>query len=331
MKKLASYIALSLLALVALLPLSAQGAGVRAVPARAVVQDDKNSLYEKFHKNMAGDINAQKLAYDAAKEYLQKYPNDTDAKAKEIKAWVARFEEQMRPTEVLVKVYGREKDYPGAYALGKQVLATEPENLRILTALGYAGMVTSASGNTDFTTDAMAYARKAIQLLEAGKVPPDWKPFASKEETLGWLNYSLGLMTFRTTPRDSVIFLSKAAQYEAPPKKDPLLYYYLATLRSQEFEKQRSDYNAKYDGKEETPESKAALEQVNALLDPVIDAFARAVAYADADPQMQARFQQQKTDWMVKLTDRYRFRHNNSDAGLKELIDSVRAKPLTAP
>jgi hypothetical protein len=330
MKKLASCLALSLFALVLLLPLSAQGAGVRSMKARAVAQDGKNELYEKFHKNMAGDINAQRLAYEAGKEYLQKYPNDTDAKAKEIKDWVTRFENQMRPAEVLIKVY-REKNYPEAYALGKQVLATDPENLKILTALGYAGMFVSASGNTDFTGEAMTYAKQAIQLLDAGKAPPDWKPFSSKDETLGWLNYALGLMTFRTTPHDAIGYLSKAAQYEAPPKKDPLLYYYLATLRSQEFEKQRSDYNAKYNGKDETPESKAALEQVNALLDPVIDAFARAVAYADADPQMQARFQQQRTDWMTKLTDRYRFRHNNSEAGLKELIDSVRTKPLGMP
>ncbi|MBV9209268.1 MAG: hypothetical protein JOZ52_01495 [Acidobacteria bacterium] len=317
MKKLLSCLALSLFACVLLLS---------PVQARVVVQDSKNELYEKFHKNTTGDSNMQRIAYDAGKEYLKKYPNDTDAKAKEIRDWIARFEANL-PVEVQVKVF-KERNYPGAFELGKQLLANDPENLKILIALGYAGMLASASGNSDFLADSMTYGKKAIQLLQAGKAPAEWRPFSGKDETLSWLNYSLGLMAYRTMPQDSIGYLMQAAQYEAPPKKDPLLYFYLATLYNQEYQKQRDAYTAKYSGKQETPESKAEFEKVNALLDPVIDAFARAVAYADADPQAQARFQQQKADWMSKLTERYKFRHNDSDAGLKELIDTVRTKPL---
>lgn len=331
MKKLASYIALSLFALVALLPLSAQGAGVRASKASAVVvQDGKNELYEKFHKNMAGDINAQKLAYEAAKEYLQKYPKDADAKAKEIRDWVTNFENRMRPNEVLVKVY-REKNYPEAYALGKEVLATEPENLKTLVALGYAGMLVSASGNREFTNDAMTYAQKAIQLIEAGGAPADWKPFAGKDETLGWLNFSLGLMSAQSMPGESITYFSKAASYEGAPKKDPTLYYYLASLHEQEYQKMSADYKTKYESNADSPEAKAALAPINSKVDLIIDAYARLIAYMDADPASQQRFQTQKPGWMTKLTTYYKFRHNDSDAGLKELIESVRTKPLAKP
>lgn len=325
MKKLLSCVALSLFAVVLLLP--AQGAAARVLKARAVVvQEGKNELYEKFHKNIAGDINMQRIAYAAGKEYLEKYPKDTDAKAKEIRDWIAKFEAQL-PVEVQIKVY-KEQNYAGAFELGKQVLTSDPDNLVILTALGYAGMQASSSGNTDFIGDATTYAQKAIQLLEAGKVPANWKPFANKDDTLGWLNYSLGMMSYRSAPSQAITYLTKAAQYEGAPKRNPVLYFYLATLYNDEYKKQSENYTAKYGGKQETPESKAEFEKTNALLDPVIDAFARAVAYVDADPQSQARFQQQRADWMNKLTERYKFRHNNSDAGLKELIDTVRTRPL---
>ena len=326
MKKLLSCIALSIFAALLLSPSRAQCAVVHALRLGAVAQESKSDLYEKFHKNAAGDVNAQRIAYEAGKEYLKKYPNDTDGKAKEVKDWVARFEAQL-PVEVQVKVF-REKNYPAAFELGKQLLVKDPDNLKILTALGYAGMPASASGNSDFTADSMAYAKKAIQLLEAGKAPADWKPFSGKDETLSWLNYSLGLMAYRTMPSDAATYLSKAVQYEAPPKKDPLLYFYLGTLYSQEYQKQSDIYKAKYAGKQETPESKAEFDKVNALLDPAIDAYARAVAWVDADPMNQQKFQQQKADWMAKLTDRYKFRHNNSDAGLKEMIDTIRTKPM---
>ncbi len=326
MKKLSSCIALSIFAALLLSPSRAQCAVAHALRPGAVAQESKSELYEKFHKNAAGDINAQRIAYEAGKEYLKKYPNDTDGKAKEVKDWVARFEAQL-PVEVQVKVF-REKNYPAAFELGKQLLLKDPDNLKILTALGYAGMPASASGNSDFIADSMTYAKKAIQLLEAGKAPADWKPFSGKDETLSWLNYSLGLMAYRTMPADAAAYLSKAVQYEAPPKKDPLLYFYLGTLYSQEYQKQSDSYTAKYGGKQETPESKAEFEKVNALLDPAIDAYARAVAWVDADPMNQQKFQQQKAEWMAKLTDRYKFRHNNSDAGLKEMIDTIRTKPM---
>ena len=326
MKKLSSCIALSIFAALLLLPSHAHGAAVYALSPVAAAQESKSELYEKFHKNAAGDINAQRIAFEAGKEYLKKYPNDTDSKAKEVKDWVARFEAQL-PVEVQVKVF-REKNYPAAFELGKQLLVKDPDNLKILIALGYAGMPASSSGNSDFIPDAMAYAKKAIQLLEAGKAPADWKPFSGKEETLSWLNYSLGLMAYRTMPGDAIGYLSKAAQYEAPPRKDPLLYFYLGTLYSQEYQKQSDSFTSKYGGKQETPESKAEFERVNALLDPAIDAYARAVAWADADPKTQQKFQQQKADWMAKLTDRYMFRHNKSDAGLKEMIDTIRTKPM---
>ena len=54
------------------------------------------------------------------------------------------------------------------------------------------------------------------------------------------------------------------------------------------------------------------------------------IAYTDAAPNFQQQFGAQKAEWMKSITELYKYRHNNSDAGLKEMIGGIRAKPLPA-
>ena len=87
------------------------------------------------------------------------------------------------------------------------------------------------------------------------------------------------------------------------------------------------DYSKRFSTQAESPESKAALENINKVVDKIIDAYARAVALAGNDPQNQKA----KDGWMATLTNFYKFRHDKSDAGLTELIAGVLAKPLPQP
>lgn len=331
MKKMVCTAALSLLVTMLLLPAPAQGSRRITMKVAGVAQDAekaKTELYAKFKTNSTGDPAAQKVAYEAGKEFVKKFPSETDPRNKEIAEFITLFEGAMRTPEVMKKVY-TDKSYPQAFEIGKQVLAAEPDNIKVLTALGIAGLYTAATGNDQFNTDAMAYAKKAIQLMEASTPSSsDLKPHKSKDEALAWLNYSLATMSVRTMPDEAIGYLVKAATYDGAPKNDPIVYYYLAALYGQDFEMQRAAYAAKYKDKEETPESKAALEKVTASTDLIIDAYARAIAYTDADLELKERFKQQRAGWMTQVTELYKSRHNNSDAGLKEMIAGIRAKPL---
>jgi hypothetical protein len=129
-------------------------------------------------------------------------------------------------------------------------------------------------------------------------------------------------------PDEAISHLKKAAQYEGASKQDPRVYYYLAALYGQGFEKQRSEYKTNYEGKAETPESKAVLAKVSTVVDLIIDAYARAIAYTNSSPQHKQAFQQQEAEWTNKLTELYKSRHDGSDAGLKEMIAGIRSKPL---
>jgi hypothetical protein len=119
--------------------------------------------------------------------------------------------------------------------------------------------------------------------------------------------------------------LIKAAQFDSDLKKDPWTYFFIgAAYEAGPYAKLSADYKAKFEGKDESPESKLALANIQQVIDRVIDAYARAVALAGTD----AKYQVNKKEWMDSLTTWYKYRHNQSDAGLNEMIATVLSKPL---
>ena len=79
-----------------------------------------------------------------------------------------------------------------------------------------------------------------------------------------------------------------------------------------------------YGGKDETPESKLALANINQIVDRMIDGYARAVALAASDPI----YATQKTVWNDSLTQWYKYRNNNTDTGLSQMVAGILSKPL---
>jgi tetratricopeptide (TPR) repeat protein len=327
MRKLIQLIALG--AVVAASPLAAFAQEATASPSPATTaaksgQDDaeaKRALYERVTKNVKTN---QKEAYEAAKEFLQKYPNDDPQIIDYLKRFVAKYEKASQQNDCPKLI--AEKKWSEAFALCKQVLASEPDNLGITMNLGYAGYLAAYDKNESFNADATNYAKQAIQMIEGGKTLESWAPFRSKDEALAYLNYAIGFMSLKTNQTEAINHFAKAAQYNSAVKTEPFTYYYIALGYEVGPYKTQSEGMAQYEGKPETPESKAALETLNQTTDKVIDAYARAVSYA-TDPKYQA----DKTKWMARLTELYKFRHNGSDAGLNEFIASVRNTPLPSP
>jgi len=222
-------------------------------------------------------------------------------------------------------LYG-EKKYAEALGLGKEILADEPENLRVIIDQGYGSYLAAVSlKNESYNTDALNYARKAIQMIESGKAPASWAPFKGKDDTLAYLYDVVGRLTMKDNPAAALTAFLKKAQFETDLKKDPWTYYFIAAAyESGPYTKLSADYKRDHEGKDETPQSKLALENINQVVDRMIDAYARAVALAGND----AKYQTQKKQWMEDLSTWYKFRHNQSDAGMNELIASVLSKPL---
>ncbi len=308
------------LAVLMALALVTLGAGRMTVLAQETDDPVKIEIYKRFVDNRIQNPTA---AYQAARDYLQKYPKDKDQYTDYLSKWVLAYERDERKRNLPILI--NEKKFAEAYSTGAKILADEPNYLRAQIDLGYAGYIAASAKNDTYTNDALGYARKAIQAIESGKTPTEWAPFKGKDDTLAYLNYAVGFLTLKTSPEQALDALIRAAQYDSDIKKTPSTYYFLAVAyESGPYKTMSAEYQTKYANKPETPESKAALEKLNVVIDRIIDAYARAIAAAGTDPKTE----QSRKDWLTAMSNYYKFRHEGSDAGMNEFIAAALQKPL---
>jgi hypothetical protein len=320
MKKLVRIAALSALVATLWLPALANNTLSLTKTTAFTFQDEeaKAKLYNDFLAKYKTDPAG---AYVIAKDYLQKYPADSDQTAY-LKKWVTAYEvKQKEGRKANVEDLLRQQKYADAFGAAKVILAEEPADLRTLNNAVFAALYASGVNKNDsFNGEAANYARKAIQIIQGGAT------LDKKDDTLGWLNSALGFFSLKTNPSEAIGYYIKAAGFEGAAKKDPQTYLFLAdAYRSAEYTKVAGDFKTRCATGEQqaTPDCKALSDRVNAVVDRMIDAYARAIALA-TDP----KFAQAKAAWMSELTAFYKFRHENSDAGLNEFIAGILAKPL---
>jgi len=319
MKLLGKRLALRLmLSVVMVMTVAALGSSI--VFAQETDDPVKIEIYKRFVDNR---IQNPVAAYQAARDYLTKYNKDKDQYTDYLTKWTAAYERDERKRNL--PIYINEKKFAEAYSTGAKILSDEPNYLRAQIDLGYAGYLASSSKNEQFNTTALDYARTAIQAIESGKSPTEWAPFKGKDDTLAYLNYAVGYLTLKTSPEQAIEPLLRAAQYESEIKKTPSTYYFLAVAyESGPYKTLSAAYQKEFADKPETPASKAALEKLGVVMDRIVDAYARAIAAAGTDPKTQ----QSRNEWLTQMTTYYKFRHNNSDAGLTEFIAAALQKPL---
>ena len=323
MKKLIQMLTLGVMAVVLAVPAFAL---LNSEHATVAVQDDdaKNALYTKVTENINKN---NQVAYEAAKEYLQKWPTDDDAIAKYLKDFVGKYEKALRKQNCTK--FLETKKWADAYPLCKEQAMEQQDDLAANLNIAWAGLQLALTGNNANNSEATTYSTKTIGLIEAGKTVEAGKPLTdkAKQEALGWLNYSLYIYSLNNKQQEmAASYLIKAAQFENPFKNDPNTYLKLVAIYGDEFEKRRQDYAARFDGKPKSPEGDAALESVKQEADLLIDAIARAIAYSGTDPKTQLA----RDDLKKSLTDYYKFRYGSID-GIDALIAGIKSKPLPRP
>lgn len=321
-------------ALVAAPSLRAQDAAASQNPCEAAYNEFLSS-YQQIKKatdakDTAGADAARRHTIDVGKNYLAKCPNDNADYVKYVQSWVTKneaYEKQQRKQDVFQAINA--KDYNKAFQLGQNVLAVEPDDLPTLIMLSYyAAYPAEVKGDTSHTVAGIEDAKKAISLIESGKTMEKWDPFKDKNDAIANLNFAIGEMLFKQNPTEAETYYIKAIKTPGTVKDTPGVYYRLGQIYiNTQYTPMAADYKAKYEGKEETPQSKAALANLNGVADEIIDAFARAVALSGTKPE----YQSLKTSAMETLTGFYKFRHDNKTDGMDQFIASVLQKPLPDP
>lgn len=283
---------------------------------------EKDDLYTRFAENKKVPLaERQRLAYEAARDYVKRFSPDGDPHFAEMKRFVNEYERVMRHFE-LHKVYA-EKKYAKAFEIGRATLKTQPDNFYVLSTLVQAGYDNAQSGDASLNEETIGYAKSAIAILDAGKLT-QFDPFAKVEDAQGFLNFALGWFLRAQSPVEAAAALTKAAKSNSRYKDDPLTYNLLGiAILKGEYAQVGAEYNAKFGNKPPSPEQQAMWDRIAKILERVIDAYARAVALSTRPEQADGR-----AKMMVQLTSLYKNVHNGSDAGLNELIATVLSKPL---
>jgi hypothetical protein len=278
--------------------------------------DNKGAWYKTFFDNYKGDVPAQKVAYDAAKKYIDSCPDDpNDAQRKYMKKFVDLKDEKTKKAET-AKLYTealKNKNYADQLKYGKEMLVYEPENADITSVMGVAGL-----GDAKLLSESATYAAKAIQLIDGGKPVTVY----THDQALAYLNWTIAKSKLASAPAEAINDLLKVAKLESEVKKNPQLYLDLSAAYEAG---PRAKYSAEYTAslnpdKTETAQSKVILENLNRVIDNQIDAMARAAATAPAEA---------KAGIVTELAKLYKYRNKDAtDAKVTELVASVLSKPI---
>ncbi len=225
MKKLITFLSISTTVAILALPVAARNLIAQpnnSFQDAACADEAKTALYQSFLKNLKAD---QAKAYEEAKKYVACPASGevTEAQQKIIdylKNFVTKYEDATKKARFRDLLYNQMK-YAEAYALGKEILAAEPENLQVLVDLGTNAYLLPPLKNAQLTAEGLGYAQKPLAALDGGKTLEDWKPLGSKDVAVSYLNYSIGTLTLEKDPGGALKNLIKSAQFETPLKKSP--------------------------------------------------------------------------------------------------------------
>jgi len=203
-----------------------------------------------------------------------------------------------------------------AFKMGSGRLAKNPEDIDLLRSLSVIASNETIKDNMTYASQGQQYGAKAIELLEADKKPEgvdDAKWTSYKAEALPALYRATGIIAYKTNDKATALArLQKAADAKST---DPGVYLLLSELTYDDYDRLTKEYNVA-----PAAQKAAVLAKAQAALDRVIETYAQAVAMTEGQPQYQQAHDALKED----VTKFYKFRHNNSDAGLQQLFDKYK-------
>ncbi len=300
-----------------------------AVPAlgqsKECNDENKGAWYKTFYDNFRGSAEQQKTAVDAANTYIAACPADPADKQRD---YMQKFVDKWNAIHADLDLANKfqdavnQKNNSQIIALGRQVAEKKPDNAAVV----YILMAGTGLSDANLLSDAGQSAKKAIELIEAGK--PFEPAYKTKDQALAAMNYIVAKSLAKSDPNGAITYFVKAAKYESDLKKNPVFYNELATAYGEgPVDKYAKEYKAVADaGKSvDSPEAKLAVANLNQALDRQIDAFARAAAASSSEADKKA--------FMDVLAAVYKDRNKKDPAAgeLNTLVASALSKPIPEP
>ncbi|MDH3493984.1 MAG: hypothetical protein OEM82_10570 [Acidobacteriota bacterium] len=224
----------------------------------AVAQTDtKADLYEKFTANYNGDLEQQKIAVTAGKEFIRLYENSADDKPiidylkgaipsieASIKAEETRLKEEEKRKALAAeraKLFSafdaayKKQDWNTFFATGEKIVEGQPDFYDVDIVMASQGLEQAEKNNNTFNDVTVRRAINAIAKLKSGAEPKtptcggSYYVYKSEEypkcvpNALGWMNYTVGYIKFyRQQKEDEAIpYLFEATKADSGSSEAP--------------------------------------------------------------------------------------------------------------
>jgi tetratricopeptide (TPR) repeat protein len=278
--------------------------------------DDERKAYAAYNACHSETDNKKKI--DMAQEALKLYPNSQ---------YAPYFKQELDAARGAILTQAlTANDLAAAFPAADEMLKDNPENLGILVTLAEAGARAAKSPKADysFADKSTEYAKKSIELINAGKQPPnvpDWDK--RKPQVLGSMHQDIGLFLLKAKKEDEALTeLTEASKNDC---SDPVTYFLISKIHYAKYDALGNDYRALSDEDKAGDKGKALLEKINAAVDVVLEDYGKMIAVADGKvengkPIYEGLVKQVKP----VMTDLYKFRHDNSDATMQAYIDGFK-------
>lgn len=218
---------------------------------------------------------------------------------------------------VALEAYSSGNRPDDAFALAGDMLGKSPDDLYVLARMTRAGAEEARKKNRKYADVSLQYGLKAIELIETGKRPASFDDvtWADYKASLGQLyQYTAILYLAADNAPEAKAQLTKATVLSP---QDPSNFALLGRVINAGYIEQMEAYEAMADGRAKDD----ARQKLDAVVDEMIDAYARAAGLATGRPEYQTLLQQVIPD----LTAYYKYRHK-STKGLVQLINQYKPR-----
>lgn len=283
--------------------------------------ETEGELFNKISKlTQTKKADDQEKAYKLSKTFLQKFGSGDSAEVKKIKEFVANYE--------MVKL-GNLVDggkTAEAFAFGKEILAANPENARVLMILAYAGhQASTTKQDKSFAKDSIEFAKTSVKLFGENKLPKDFAPFADQSEATAMMYYVVGSFLIDSDMPEAANNFYKVITIESKVKNTAYPYYIIAFNLNNKFTKKLDEYNAKH-GKKATEDDamRADGDKLEKLAGAMMEYYARAAKLGETEKNPNA------AGWKARFSQVY-VALKQSETGMNEYYDKILTQPLTDP
>lgn len=281
------------------------------VSAYAQKSESKDEFYGKIAKlTQSKKEEDRDKAYLMSKDFLAQFgKEEKDEKVVKIKT----FAENYRSNTFNKKL--DEVKTAEAFAVGKEILAVEPENSYVTMNLAIAGFdARQKNKDNSFAATSIAYAKQTLGLLEAGKLPKTFQPLKDKAEATAYMYYIIGNFSREGDYKEAARNFYKAVQFDSTIKSYSFPYYAIADFYEKEYARISTDIKTKYEAKTIDDEQlKVEQAKLDKILGNMLDAYARAIKYGEAEKNTSL------ATWKQRFSDVYKF-SKKSDAGMTEYL-----------